>query len=838
MNVTKNGVGALALVAIFGWYIHSHSYYASSVGFWNEALALVAIWAAGFGMIVGIQYLRKRITVTVTPLRVAGFFLVMTWMMGMVNFTLLDPAVLVEPVQMVFEGNNVGVVEEGVRLESGVMPSLVQGSILTDWSEYGDVFPTEVQGWFRTVSGIEFAKNLAVHLLFLAGSWAFFIFLFHNLGALLLRKKTFSAMGFFESVGVGMAFTMGCLFDAGFLGHMTSPVVWGIVGGLLALGMVKAPLLLRGVWQARSTVSWKTGKTVLPTLTVLGILLGLNTIDLLHPFPTGFDSLHRYHNTPNLLTQTHELISGIVPYSYELLISLGLFLFKSPLIGMGISVLGGWLALGLLFTTFKKKFNTADSLLWTTLFISLPMTQFMMHIDVKNDLPLLFFSLLALHAVMRWHEHRTKKHAAWVGLWLGLAFGIKYTSALLIMTVFAFYAYTAWGVVAMTAVGFLAVGLLGMVGYSFAFDSFSETEKVGVHAGLIVVAFLVGAFALRNKRVTRRDLAPFWMTALVMGVVFSPWMLHNGLHATSWDMKTLLYGSSDQVALERPEGTSCASASDYNELQLYSGGGDHSLLLPVKLLWESSINSGLPNNRISDISFLFLGFFAFVILSWKALKKEDATLRDVGRFTVFYGVLWLFASMGIIWYGMPIFVGLLILYGKAWKAEKWTMGVLALWLTMSLFLRVSDSLVHSSSLLYAGGVMTNELFMEQSTSGSNRVLAILNGEEAVDENVIVVGGFLTYFIERNDVRVYTDTFLDGFTCVFLNDDVTVTLQRLQDANIGYILFSQNTLVAEVDPNGPLHQQFATFEAFALNNLEEVVYSPDVVLYKVPDAQAL
>jgi hypothetical protein len=580
---------------------------------------------------------------------------------------------------------------------------------------------------------------------------------------------------------------------------------------------------------------------VVPVFIVVGIFLSLNIIDTIAPFPVGFDSLTRYHNTPNLLVHYGQLISGVPIYNFELIISLGQFVVGGALWGMQISQWANLMALSLLFVLISKYRGWHVGLGILALFISLPMVNFLMNIDLKIDLPLLFFSLLAIESTIEWakqkaHPKKAKKSLLYLGLWLGIAFGIKLTTVNLVIVIFGFMATVLWGSVGLVSVVAAGLVALGGMGYLLPIESSESSTQQMILVGLVLVACVAFGTLIKQGKVKKQLLSSFVIPSGIIILLLAPWFVFNGLQAQSVHPKDLLTGSREAVRLIPGEfgidQNACVNVFEYDEFELYTGEKDRSLKTTLGILWESSINSKLKNNRITDIGFLFLGFAVFTLFAWPEIRKKEPAFRSLSGFTLLYGALWLVSSNGIIWYGMPLLLGLLLIYEKAWRTEKWTYVVLAIWLVMSLLFRFSDTVNQSGKLLYAGGLMDEALYISQVMPGADEMAEVVNSDESLEKNIYFVGRFLDYYIKENDRRVFRDPLLNTFVCAFLDDNPQVTLDRLRQKNFGYILLMNDSLNVEANPNGPLHQQFADFRKFADKYFTRVVYRPTMTLYQI------
>src|SRR3989338_8389145 len=132
--------------------------------------------------------------------------------------------------------------------------------------------------------------------------------------------------------------------------------------------------------------------------------------------------------------------------------------------------------------------------------MSLPMLSFMLHVDLKVDLILLFFLLLAGYEALQSIENASsderKSYLLKAGLFLGIAMGIKYTTVFFVLVLFAFYAFRewkAWGAVSILALGLAVLGF--MDGLTFL-ESFSTQVVFGIATFCAVIGMAAGGVAL------------------------------------------------------------------------------------------------------------------------------------------------------------------------------------------------------------------------------------------------------------------------------------------------------------------------------------------------------
>ena len=134
----------------------------------------------------------------------------------------------------------------------------------------------------------------------------------------------------------------------------------------------------------------------------IAVFLILNFVQILRPFPIGSDSLRLYVNLPSLIADYGGLVDGYQPYSWSLFMSVGKVIFGRIDVVLGLSFLGGFLALIALFRLSRKWLDTNYSALVLLLFYSLPMTSFLSYMDMKIDMGLMFITLSIFLLYYNW----------------------------------------------------------------------------------------------------------------------------------------------------------------------------------------------------------------------------------------------------------------------------------------------------------------------------------------------------------------------------------------------------------------------------------------------------
>ena len=194
---------------------------------------------------------------------------------------------------------------------------------------------------------------------------------------------------------------------------------------------------------------------------IITLILSINLISIMRPFPIWWDDLWAYMNYAQLMWN-----SGIVwelgsMMSWQTFTGIW-YMFNNPTQAFFLNSLGGFMSVIVIVLVvseiFKEKKKTLIHLplLAGTLFISMPMIIFQQAKDMKLDAGLFFIWIIALYMLFEfylWYNQKKKEKKLLtktevlkiffiVWLLLGFTFTIKFTSLLLISAVFWILFYT------------------------------------------------------------------------------------------------------------------------------------------------------------------------------------------------------------------------------------------------------------------------------------------------------------------------------------------------------------------------------------------------------------
>ncbi len=213
-------------------------------------------------------------------------------------------------------------------------------------------------------------------------------------------------------------------------------------------------------------------------------------------------------------------------------------------------------------------------------------------------------------------------------------------------------------------------------------------------------------------------------------------------------------------------------------------------------------NDGDIQNNLSSFilsALLIVGIFGLPIL-WIGYKSA---FSKQNKFIIFYAILFIGLLIQLGWRGNISSTKILYSYGVGELNEQETID------TTLYAYRYMQCAVN-------GGVWLRDKFD-------------CAGDEYKDINitrapVYRIGTFIPFFIKNNDLRVFEDSRMDKVACLLNEYEDQEALERLRSLGFRYLVYDTNSETIEEDPNGPVHQKVANFEAWIKNlaNKQEIV----------------
>ena len=667
------------------------------------------------------------------------------------------------------------------------------------------------------------------------------------------------------------------------VGHvLISPVGWILVLGIPMLLFRHAVYWLRRFLFASWTVplSWRD-----PTWLLLWLLLSyfaLNFLNVVRPFPIGWDDLGSYLNRPRLLISYGHFIRSMYSFQWEYLTSLGFLLFGyDSTFGTIASLMVNWMA-GILAVlaifTFLRVFLGGGGLLAALLYYTLPLVGHFSFADMKVDNAVFAmgaYSVLALFLGLfppsdALEERHRVRWTIVSGVFAGFAFGMKSTA---VMGIFALFPVFLGATVRWWASFPALLFVWGLYAWRNVFDFSSIFLRAGWGVPPLsnrALAFLLWGCCVVLLLPSLRTRWRSWCTLLgrvgVFGVaaavVVAPWMWQETVLSSAralmgaepprvlvpiLDIKgqrsaspgETVYSLPPELVVNTADPACSQPTGSKEELDRYWGfqnGWRHYLTLP----WRAVLNLDSAGYYVTTMPGLLL--FPLLLLLPFFWRKEGRWVRWLWLWTAFFIVEWMFLANGILWYGVGMFLGLCVLLAVlCYKAnDAVTRKVVGAFITCSLLISLANRFWQFDQmrnlLEYPMGKASAEVMRERTIPYYDNIRDIvlqLNADNPNRPYLYRVGTFIPYFIPRNlEIIALSDHQLDFFSCLHQERDNKLTLRRLQQLGFNSIIFDTNTATIERDSQGSLHTKVQALVDFlndrslglqvVVNDLEEGV----------------
>lgn len=601
--------------------------------------------------------------------------------------------------------------------------------------------------------------------------------------------------------------------------------------------------------------------------------LALNYLNVVRPFPIGWDDLGNYLNRPKLLVSYGSFVYSMATFQWEYLTSLGFLLFGFESVfgattALVINWLQGVLAILVVWLFGRTFFGRGHGLLSAALYYTLPLVGHFSFADMKIDNSVFTMGVLATYcmflAFFRTEDTaRQRRLILLSGVFAGFAFSMKLTAVMVLMALCTVLAGLALHWSAFAATVLLSCALFVKQG-TLNVPKIMEKVQWGSDSASPMIVFacfaLAGVLILTVAAVRHRDrlrssliAAAFFLAGFF--AVVSPWLLHNNILAGNtiprldhYAPNTLtpqmnMFGSDapadyrlpPELAMD-PYSENCHATAGAEELDRYWGNGvgwSHYLTLP----WRSVMNIDHAGYYVTTQPALLL--FPLLLLLPYFWRREGRWLRWLWISTVFLLMQWVFFANGVPWYGIGVFLGLVLSLEAlvAYAPDVFSRSAAQFFIVMSLFICLGMRFWQFESqrnlFEYPLGKISAETMRERTIPWYDDITDIVMQRNASmpDRPLLYrIGTFMPYFIPRNlEVIGITDHQLDTFNCLYQERDPAITLQRLKMLGFNSIIFDTNTATIERDPNGSLHQKVRALTDF-LNSpeagLKVIINDPD------------
>ena len=263
-------------------------------------------------------------------------------------------------------------------------------------------------------------------------------------------------------------------------------------------------------------------------------------VTIYKPFPVWWDDLWVYMNYPKLIAQSGSSLSLWWMYSWQIFTWIW-YLFKLPTLAFFINSIWfflSYISLNMIFSSLLKN-NKKEKIfihfpsLLSTIFISLPMIVFQNTLDLKLDLWLFFITIIAVFITYKYFLLTKKKKnisllVVFI-IWLltGIAFSIKFTSLLLILSIF-------WTISYFRLWLFWFLGFISLFSWIFTLGNLWEMMNVFIVKDLFLwfcltifwTVFLI-IWAIRFKLNIKKYFLESTIFLLWIFIAISPWVFKN-----------------------------------------------------------------------------------------------------------------------------------------------------------------------------------------------------------------------------------------------------------------------------------------------------------------------
>lgn len=681
------------------------------------------------------------------------------------------------------------------------------------------------------------------------------------------------------SVALGACGWIAVLWTLAVAGIFTGPVGWVLVVGI-PLACYKdshywLDRFLHHEWE--SDVRWYDVRVLLAWL--LFSYIALNFLSVVRPFPIGWDDLGSYLNRPRLLVSYGQFIHSMAPFDWSYLTATGFLLFGyQSIMGATASMMVNWaaglLALAGVYAIANAYLGRRHGLLAALLYYSLPLVGHFSFADMKIDNAVFFMGSMATFALFlglfpvddqpglatddpasgvlpasgQW------KYMALAGVLAGFAFAFKVTGIMVILTLCAVLAgvllhwWAAAGAVLFSGLVFAKAGGRDLDVIITRFADLATPSEQAVTVFLIVSSLLGAVCFAYAFYLRRKNLRPFLVSAacFVAGILVAvlPWIAHNNWLAGNFPPSLALgapnnlspiisMGAAEpskydqdvrglppdlQPDMKHPACTSTGGTEELDRYWGFSSGWRHFVTLP----WRTVMNVDSVGYYVTTMPALLL--VPLVLLLPYFWIRRGRWLRWTFFSAIFLVFQWTFLANGIPWYGIGMFLGLVLcLEAMAAKApDVFSRSVAVTLITVSLFssfaMRFWQFEQQRNILEYGFGKISAGTLEELTIPHYNGIKdEVLRRQEVYGPGrpyLYRVGTFISYFIPKNLESIgLSDHQLDTFNCLYQERDGQITLRRLKTLGFNSIIFDTNTATIEKDLNGTLHKKVKLFQDF-------------------------
>lgn len=294
--------------------------------------------------------------------------------------------------------------------------------------------------------------------------------------------------------------------------------------------------------------------------------------------PIGWDDLGVYMNFPRIMALSGEYLLGAGMYTWQLVTGTGFLFNNNAAQAFIINQIGGVLAtialiasISLLIENPKSKYSISIPMMIGTIYYIMPMTIFQQAKDQKLDPILMFVSIAAamlliygIRRLIEYYKHdNTPQNTAedaqthqnqtlgyvsifLAGILVGVAFGIKFTTLMFIISSIGLISYRFLGLAGFIGWIGMFIAIFTQAGFWGKLFVWMPADTTVIVYGSTIVAILGIGYGLWKEQVRLTWLYAVMAFVCGVGIALSPWLIKNGVESnvlTTKSIDGLLNGS-------------------------------------------------------------------------------------------------------------------------------------------------------------------------------------------------------------------------------------------------------------------------------------------------------
>ncbi len=388
---------------------------------------------------------------------------------------------------------------------------------------------------------------------------------------------------------------------------------------------------------------------------IISFLISVSLINAIRPMPIGWDDLGVYMNFPRIMAITGSTLEWVGTYTWQLITGSGFLWDQIAASAFYLNQLGGILSmiiitsiLSIVLKQKDRKYLISLPILLAGIYYIMPMTIFQQAKDMKLDPALMMVSVSAFGIL--WHALREniEKNKFYIlialsGILVGIAFGIKFTTLILIIATLALIAYrTLW---IFGFVGFFFIFLSIFTGWNLwaKMNVWMPSENIELIRNIAILCGAIGISSLALS-IWQQGVEKFkiWFVAnivfiLGIAIALTPWFIKNWIEAHTFTAEqkggtidSLLWGYGGNLELnnyasiyspveysakrnaQQASSITNDGKSQNEDFSRYFGqesGLNNYLKLPANLTFQKN-----QSGEFTDITYIFLAFLPAILL--------------------------------------------------------------------------------------------------------------------------------------------------------------------------------------------------------------------------------